>query len=83
MTIQEAIKTGKPFKMSKMSDYLYIKQDQMTRAEFFYWMSDNVRCNLFPVYAIMANDWTLYDPPSNVLSFPIKPIPPNRPETAS
>lgn len=83
MNLQAAIKTGKPFKMPKMLDYLYVKKDQMTNVEFFHWLSDNTRCSLLPVYAIMSEDWVIYNPPNNILSFPIKPIPANKPETAS
>jgi hypothetical protein len=80
MTIQEAIKTGKPIKTPLMNDYLYAND-----GGFFSWLSDDSPVTLFPVSAMMSNDWVVLDVKDNVVSFPKKYIPttPNNSPEAS
>jgi len=59
MLIQEAIRSGKPFKTPKMHDYLYVKKEESTKIDFFYWTKDSSRCGLFPVDAILSDEWFL------------------------
>jgi hypothetical protein len=83
MNIQSAIKSGKPFKTPQMRDYLYTKMDSLTNNDFFYWLSDDRRCDIFPVTAIMSEEWTTMEVPNNLLAFPVKPNPPLKPKGVS
>ena len=83
MLLQDAIRSKKPFKLSYMKDYLYVKTDPTSGIEFFFWATDHTRCGVFTVMAVLSEEWLLMEIPDNLIKFPVKPIPQNRPPEAS
>lgn len=69
MKIQDAIKSGRPFKIPAMHDFLYVKKEPSSQVDFFYWMMDHTMCKIFPVDAILSENWFLMEMPDNLLTF--------------
>lgn len=72
MKIQDAIRSQKPFKLKEFNDYLYVKKHPVIGVEHFYWVSDDIACGLFPVYAILSEEWEVMEVSNNVLQFPVR-----------
>lgn len=79
MTLQAAILSGKPFKIFGIRDYLYVDTDSELKLDYLYWLTDKGKCGIIPVNALLSDKWELIVVPDNLLKFPIKPIPANRP----
>lgn len=69
MKIQDAIRSGRPFKIPAMHDFLYVKKEPVSDFDFFYWMTDHTMCGSFPVDAILSENWFLMEIPDNLLTF--------------
>lgn len=85
MTLIEAIlnSNSRPFKLPQMTSYLYVKANRAPNEDFLIWTDNNTKCGGITITALISDQWQYMAVPDNVLKFPIKPIPPNRPDTAS
>lgn len=83
MTLLEAIETNLPFKIPGMIDYLYVSRGPADPVDFLFWMDSDTKSGQIPVPALFSTNWIVLDVPNNVLEFPGKPVPPNKPDDAS
>lgn len=83
MDIKAAIRSKRPFKIPKMTDHLYVKPHPNNNIDILYWLTTGKPCGTIPVEALLSENWVLMEIPNNIIKFPIKPIPKNKPEEAS
>jgi hypothetical protein len=67
MTIQEAIKSGKPFKLPHMKSFI-ITGDVNGKGYLFF-EDSGVAIGIFETELLLSNEWLVGEPPENVINF--------------
>ncbi len=65
MTIQEAIRSGKPFKLPLMQDY--IRTAVIFGTEMFVWCHSGEPLRIFPVETVLSENWSILEDPKNLI----------------
>lgn len=65
MTIQDAIRSGKPFKLPRMQSYVVV--EVANGKPYLFWEDNKMAVGIFEVNLILSEEWMVRDLPDNVI----------------